>query len=282
MELLVFDSAEEVARRASTRVEELVSASREWFSLGLAGGTTPLATYGLLRERAIDWSRVNAWLSDERWVPPDHERSNGRMAAESLLDHVDASFHRPRWAEDMTAADSAADYEARLRSIFEGGRSDLIILGMGDDGHTASLFPGHRHWTRRPAGTRRTLSLFSERTVSLPPSRCCGTPSCCSSLSSVQPRPRLSRRASKGTPRRVVSAKATPASNGTRTRKRHHSSPDGHIDLRADAGKLLVANKLDSYRAHAQHPHISPNDDYDSRSSIHTCRSNNFDLRLRT
>ena len=142
MELLVFDNAEEVARRASTRVGELVSASQGWFSLGLAGGTTPLATYRLLRERAIDWTKVNAWLSDERWVPPDHERSNGRMAAESLLDHVDASFHRPRWAEDLTPADSAADYESRLRSIFEGGRSDLIILGMGDDGHTASLFPG--------------------------------------------------------------------------------------------------------------------------------------------
>ena len=141
MELLVFDSAEEVARRASTRIGDLIMASEGPFSLGLAGGTTPLATYRLLRRRAIGWEKVNAWLSDERWVPPDHERSNGRMAAESLLDHVGASFHRPLWNEHTTAADSAADYEARLRSIFDGGRPDLIVLGMGDDGHTASLFP---------------------------------------------------------------------------------------------------------------------------------------------
>ena len=141
MELLVFDSAEEVARRASTRVGDLISASKGPFSLGLAGGTTPLITYRLLRERATDWKNVNAWLSDERWVPPHHQRSNGRLAAESLLDHVGASFDRPIWSKNTTVADSAADYEARLRSIFGGRPPDLIILGMGDDGHTASLFP---------------------------------------------------------------------------------------------------------------------------------------------
>ena len=141
MELLVFDSAEEVARRASTRVGDLISASKGPLSLGLAGGTTPLSTYRLLRQKAAGWERVTAWLSDERWVPPDHERSNGRMAAESLLDQVGASFERPSWGDNTTVADSAADYEVRLRSIFRGGRPDLIILGMGDDGHTASLFP---------------------------------------------------------------------------------------------------------------------------------------------
>ena len=142
MELLVFDSAEEVARRASARIADLIMTGGGSFSLGLPGGTTPQATYRLLRDRAIGWDKVNAWLSDERWVPPSHERSNGRMAAESLLDHVGASFHRPNWSEHTNAAASAADYEARLRSIFDGRRPDLIILGMGDDGHTASLFPG--------------------------------------------------------------------------------------------------------------------------------------------
>ena len=142
MELLVFDGAEEVAQRTSTRIGDLIMDSEGPFSLGLAGGTTPLATYRLLRGRATGWEKVNAWLSDERWVPSDHERSNGRMAAESLLDHVGASFHRPRWSEHTNAADSAADYEARLRAIFDDGRPDLVILGMGEDGHTASLFPG--------------------------------------------------------------------------------------------------------------------------------------------
>ncbi len=141
MELLVFENAEEVAQQASARVGELISGSQGPFSLGLAGGSTPLATYRLLRDRASGWERVKAWLSDERWVPPDDERSNGHMAAESLLDHVDASFDRPKWGEHMAAADSAADYEARLRSIFDGRRPDLIMLGMGNDGHTASLFP---------------------------------------------------------------------------------------------------------------------------------------------
>lgn len=111
-------------------------------SLGLAGGSTPAATYERLRESPIDWGRVDAWMSDERWVPHQHEDSNGRMAAELLMDHVDARFLRPRWTAWLTAADSAAHYEADLRSIHPSGRADLILLGMGDDGHTASLFPG--------------------------------------------------------------------------------------------------------------------------------------------
>jgi 6-phosphogluconolactonase len=142
MDVIVHDTPADVAEAASQRVADLINRSTDRFSLGLAGGTTPEATYRELRLRGQGWARVHAWLSDERWVPPDHQRSNGRMAAEALLDHVDAVFHRPRWSELLEPDDSAADYEATLRSIHDGGRPDVVLLGVGEDGHTASLFPG--------------------------------------------------------------------------------------------------------------------------------------------
>lgn len=141
MEVLVHDTPADVAEAASRRVAELIAGSTGRFSLGLAGGSTPEATYRELRGRGTSWDRVDAWLSDERWVPPDHLRSNGRMAAEALLDHVDAVFHRPKWSELLEPEDSAAHYEATLRSIHGAARPDLVLLGLGEDGHTASLFP---------------------------------------------------------------------------------------------------------------------------------------------
>jgi 6-phosphogluconolactonase len=142
MDLIVYDTDREAAIGAAERITELMADSDGQFTLGLAGGSTPSATYEALRGRATRWQQVEAWLSDERWVPPDDERSNGRMAAETLMDHVDATFYRPRWSEFIEAPDAAAHYEARIRSIHEDGHPDLILLGMGDDGHTASLFPG--------------------------------------------------------------------------------------------------------------------------------------------
>jgi 6-phosphogluconolactonase len=140
MELVVHDSPQDTAVAVATRIAELLAGAGGSFTLGLAGGNTPRTTYEALRGRATGWNRVDAWLSDERWVPPDDERSNGRMAAESLMDHVSARFHRPRWSELMEPEDSAAHYEATLRSVLE-NRPDLILLGVGADGHTASLFP---------------------------------------------------------------------------------------------------------------------------------------------
>jgi 6-phosphogluconolactonase len=111
-------------------------------SLGLAGGTSPAATYRNLRGLRCRWERVDAWLADERWVPINHEDSNGQMAAETLLDHVNATFHRPRWAPWLQPDESAARYEAVLRSLHPVDHPpDLVLLGLGDDGHTASLFP---------------------------------------------------------------------------------------------------------------------------------------------
>ena len=138
----MYETAEDVAVGSAQRIADLLAQGGERFSLGLAGGGTPVATCGSLRGRATGWDRVDAWLSDERWVPPHHERSNGRMAAEALMDHLPARFARPRWSEFMEPADSAVHYEATLRSIHGDGPPDLILLGLGEDGHTASLFPG--------------------------------------------------------------------------------------------------------------------------------------------
>lgn len=141
MELAVYESPEQAAVGAAQRIADLFAEAADGYTIGLAGGGTPTATYQALRGRATGWEKVDAWLSDERWVPPDDEASNGRMAAETLMDHVSARFHRPRWSEFIEPADSAAHYEAKLRSIHAEKRPDLILLGMGEDAHTASLFP---------------------------------------------------------------------------------------------------------------------------------------------
>lgn len=142
MEALIHENPAEVAQAATDRIMDLMSEATGRFTLGLAGGSTPEATYRLLRDQGSGWSTVDAWLSDERWAPQDSNRSNGRMASEALFDHVDANLIRPEWSETLTPAESAERYEAVLRSVFGDRKPDLVMLGMGDDGHTASLFPG--------------------------------------------------------------------------------------------------------------------------------------------
>ena len=105
----------------------------------LAGGRTPRPLYTLLAAQPYDWSAVDIFFSDERCVPPDHAASNFRMARETLLSRVTAHVHRmPGETCDAPA------YEEELRAV--SGRDppafDLVFLGMGADGHTASLFPG--------------------------------------------------------------------------------------------------------------------------------------------
>jgi 6-phosphogluconolactonase len=109
-------------------------------SLCLAGGNTPRATYeALAQAHGVDWPRVAIYFGDERAVPPDHPDSNYRLARAALLDHVPIpveSIHRMRAeAPDRDAA--AREYAALLPE-----RVDVLILGVGEDGHTASLFPG--------------------------------------------------------------------------------------------------------------------------------------------
>jgi 6-phosphogluconolactonase len=103
--------------------------------------------YRLLAEEPfrsrVDWARVEVFFGDERCVPPDHPDSNYRMAREALLAHVsipDRSVYRMRGEIDPEAA--AREYGLMLKEKFADGGLDLTLLGMGDDGHTASLFPG--------------------------------------------------------------------------------------------------------------------------------------------
>jgi len=117
------------------------------FSVALAGGSTPKRAYEVLAQEYhepgnLDWSKVHAFFGDERTVPPDHEDSNYRMAHDALLSHVPVgSVYRVRG--ELDPPEAAALYEEELESFFGGTpRFDLVLLGIGEDGHTASLFPG--------------------------------------------------------------------------------------------------------------------------------------------
>ena len=140
--------AERIVARARDSIGQRVR-----FLLCLAGGSTPKPLYELLATppfaTRIDWPRVHVFWGDERCVPPDHPESNYRMAREALLDHVQlpgTNVHRIRGEDEPSKA--AAAYEELLATFF-GSREilpqasfDLVLLGMGADGHTASLFPG--------------------------------------------------------------------------------------------------------------------------------------------
>ncbi len=122
-------------------------------TVALAGGSTPKALYTLLASEPyrskIDWQKLHVFWGDERHVSPEHQESNYRMAYESLLSHVPVvseQIHRIQ-GELLNASDAAAVYEEALRKVFSPSEGevpvfDLILLGMGPDGHTASLFPG--------------------------------------------------------------------------------------------------------------------------------------------
>ncbi|HVF55355.1 MAG TPA: 6-phosphogluconolactonase [Pyrinomonadaceae bacterium] len=149
----VFDDAGEVARAAANRFVELARAavaSKGTFAVALAGGSTPRSVYELLAGEefrgAVEWGSVHVFFGDERCVPPDDADSNYRMANEALLSRVPIpteNVHRIRGESD--AAANASLYEDEMRAFFgdvDWPRLDLVFLGMGEDGHTASLFPG--------------------------------------------------------------------------------------------------------------------------------------------
>ncbi len=176
-EALARAAAEEIARAAARAVAE-----RGRFTLALSGGDTPRLLYELLADdrepfrTRVPWERTHVFFTDERHVPPDHPDSNARLAKETLLDHVPvASVHRFR-GESADAAAAADEYERDLRSFFGTAprdpppRLDLLLLGLGPDGHTASLFPGSdalgerrrlaaAPWVERLRTYRLTLTL---------------------------------------------------------------------------------------------------------------------------
>ena len=139
------DDLAQAAARAFAEKAERALAERGRFAVALAGGSTPKTTYGILARDysdAVDWPGVHVFFGDERTVPPDHEDSNYRMAKEALLDHVPVGSVHPMRGE-LVPEEAAASYEMELRDFFgeEPPTLDLVMLGIGGDGHTASLFP---------------------------------------------------------------------------------------------------------------------------------------------
>ena len=151
--VFVFDTAEQLAIAAAERFvnyEYAFHGERERFSVALAGGNTPRRVYELLAterfKHRVEWAQVDLFFGDERCVPPDHPQSNYAMVYDTLISHVPIpakNVHRIIGEGDP--AESAKLYENHLRTFFAGltwPRFDFVLLGMGADGHTASLFPG--------------------------------------------------------------------------------------------------------------------------------------------
>ncbi|HDL42105.1 MAG TPA: 6-phosphogluconolactonase, partial [Actinobacteria bacterium] len=133
MSIRIFPSRGDIAVAAADRVAEyLVSTSAP--SLGLAGGSTPADLYRELTTRTLPWEKVTCWLGDERWVPLDHPDSNTAMARRLLTDATGVRFVAPDTSL-ATPRDAAKAYTDVLPP------PGLVLLGIGDDGHTASLFP---------------------------------------------------------------------------------------------------------------------------------------------
>jgi len=145
MRVRVFRDAAHLAESAADEIAAWLRVDSDRPTIGLAGGRTPQATYERLRSIRLPWDDIHIWMTDERFVPPDHAESNARMAREALVDHVPAVFHPVPHRPDDPAG-SAAAYEeelARFLPIGPGGiQPGLVLLGVGEDGHTASLFPG--------------------------------------------------------------------------------------------------------------------------------------------
>jgi 6-phosphogluconolactonase len=167
---IVSDSAA-LARTAAQefcRVVEAAIQERGRFSVALSGGNTPRSVYSLLASdhQQLPWDLIHIFFGDERHVPPDHPDSNFRMATESLLSKVpipEQNIHRIHAELDAEAA--AAEYDQQLVNFFHLGdhdwpRFDLIFLGIGEDGHTASLFPGSNALTE---SSRRVVANWVEK-----------------------------------------------------------------------------------------------------------------------
>lgn len=151
-EIIIATNQQAFIRQAADMIVEIgqdALAKQGRYSMALSGGSTPKPVYQKLAgpdyASALDWSKAHIFWSDERAVPPQHPDNNYRMAKKNLLDGLQipkANIHRVRGEIEPLRA--AADYEEDLREFFPHPKKtfDLVLLGMGADGHTASLFPG--------------------------------------------------------------------------------------------------------------------------------------------
>lgn len=136
VEITVAADAEEAARLVAERLAEQAEAGG---SIVLTGGSTPKRAYEIAAELAPDWSGVDLWWGDERCVPPDHPESNFGMARRALLDRLEAqpaAVHRMQG--ELSRDEAVAEYKHELAGV---ETFDLVLLGLGPDGHVASLFP---------------------------------------------------------------------------------------------------------------------------------------------
>ncbi len=172
VELIRLENEKEVA---AVVAGELVAAARAGQAIALTGGTTPGLAYELAAEQEPDWSSASVWWGDERCVPPDDERSNYLLARERLLDRLSGqpgAVHRIRG--ELGAEAAAEEYDEAL----DGVTLDLVLLGLGADGHAASLFPGRPtldERERRAIPAEAGLEPFVER-VTLTVPVLCGAP----------------------------------------------------------------------------------------------------------
>lgn len=167
----VFSDSEELSHAAAKRFVSLSQAaiiSQGRFTTALSGGSTPRRLYSLLGlppyRDAIEWKRVHVFWVDERCVSPSHEDSNYRLAADTFLLQAAVpveNIHRIRGEEGPAVA--ADEYQEELRGYFSGSQRmvfDLVILGAGADGHTASLFPGSTALQER---SREVVPVYPEK-----------------------------------------------------------------------------------------------------------------------
>jgi len=170
MDVQIFSNTNDLARGAA---ELFVAEQPE--TVALSGGSTPKLMFQMLADQFRDdvpWDKIHFFWSDERHVPPDDPESNYRMANEALLSHVNGIVHRIP-SENPDAAAAASEYEQTLVEVTKQTlpRLDLIFLGLGTDGHTASIFPGSEvlHETKRLVAAPYVEKVKSYRiTMTLP------------------------------------------------------------------------------------------------------------------
>jgi 6-phosphogluconolactonase len=151
---------------AAAAAERLVAAAGAGAHVALSGGSTPRAAYELAAGLGADWSRATLWFGDERCVPPDHEHSNYGMAKRALLDRIEGEQPAVRRIPGELGFTEGADaYERELRAAFGDGvpELDLMLMGLGPDAHTASLFPND------PALGERRRAAVGVETPGMPP-----------------------------------------------------------------------------------------------------------------
>lgn len=136
MNVISLPDAESLAQFAAIYVAESIT-THGHTNMALSGGSTPRAMHGYLQGLEVPWDQVDLWLGDERWVANNHPESNAQMARETLVNAVSGRLLEVPFGDDPSRA--AATYAATLERSFD--TPHLVLLGIGDDGHTASLFP---------------------------------------------------------------------------------------------------------------------------------------------